>query len=801
MRVRFSVRALLAAPVAIILGYLAANGWPAAGRLRAEPPSAPAVARTYKEAAAPHFTPMKTPPKDAPNVLLVLLDDVGFGQASTFGGPIQTPNLDKLARNGLRYNQFHTTALCSPTRAALLTGRNHHSVGAGVVVEFATGYDGYNSVIPNSAATVAEIVRQAGYNTSAFGKWHNTPEWETSAAGPFDRWPTSMGFEYFYGFLGGDTNQWEPALIENRTPLERPRDKKDYHFTADMADKAIGWIKNQQSIANKPFFVYFAPGACHAPHHAPREWIDRYRGKFDQGWDKVRAETFERQKELGVIPASAKLTPRPTVLPAWDSLSADQKRLYARMQEVFAGFLSHTDYEVGRVIDAIDDLGQLDNTLVIYIVGDNGASAEGGLHGSINETRLFSNIAEDLQTNLKMIDELGGPNTYNHYPAGWAHAGCTPFQWVKQIASHFGGTRNPMVISWPKRIKRAGLTASTANGTTPADRGIRSQFHHVVDVAPTILEAAGISTPTMVNGVAQMPVDGVSMVYTFDHPEAKSRRTTQYFEMLGNRAIYHDGWVAAAFRGRLPWAFLLPPNTFDDVRWELYNIDKDFSEADDLAQQEPRKLRQLQDLFWAEAARNNVLPLDDRVIGRVDFSVRPGVTVGRTKFTYYPGTVRLPEMSAPAMKNRSYSIMAEAVIPKDGAEGVLLTQGGRFGGHGLFVQNGKLTYVYNLAGADVTTITSTEPLPAGEVTLRYDFASDKGARGPGGTGRLFINGKLAGEGRIPRTVINRFSLDEGLDVGEDTGTPVCESYKTPFKFTGTLKRVTVELGKPAAGAN
>jgi arylsulfatase len=805
MRVRTGLWALAIVPSAIVLGYVAASGWPMAGLLRAEQPQPaqpPAVARTYKDAPAGHFVPMKTPPKDAPNVLLILLDDVGFGQASTFGGPIQTPNLDKLAKNGLRYNQFHTTALCSPTRAALLTGRNHHAVGAGVVVEFATGYDGYNSLIPKSAATVAEVLRQAGYNTSAFGKWHNTPEWETSAAGPFDRWPTSMGFEYFYGFLGGDTNQWEPALVENTRPIERPREKKDYHFTADMAAKAIGWIRNQQSIAGKPFFVYFAPGACHAPHHAPREWIDRYRGKFNQGWDKVRAETFERQKELGVIPSGTKLTPRPSALPAWDSLSADQQRLYARMQEVFAGFLSHTDHEIGRVIDVLDELGQLDNTLVLYIVGDNGASAEGGLHGSVNEARLFSNIPEDLQTNLKMIDELGGPNTYNHYPAGWAHAGCTPFQWVKQIASHFGGTRNPLVVSWPKRIKRTRVTASaSAAGTTPADTGIRAQFHHVVDVAPTILEAAGLTMPPVVNGITQMPVDGVSMVYSFDHPDAKSRRTTQYFEMLGNRAIYHDGWVAAAYRGRLPWSFMLPPNTFDDVRWELYNIDKDFSEADDLAQQDPRKLRQLQDLFWVEAARNNVLPLDDRVALRVDFSTRPGVTVGRTKFTYYPGTVRLPEMSAPSMKNRTYSITAEAVIPKDGAEGMLLTQGGRFGGHGLFLQKGKLTYVYNLAGAFVTTITSTEPVPAGEVSLRYEFAADPGARGPAGTGRLLINGKLAGEGRIERTVINRFSLDEGLDVGEDTGTPVCESYKLPFKFTGTLKRVTVELGKPSAAAN
>jgi arylsulfatase len=777
-------RGLLLAAVGALLGYAASGGLPRfksvwAAQL-AQDGFKGVVGRTYKE-SEPYYAPRVTPPKGAPNVLLVLLDDVGFGQASTFGGPIQTPNLDKLARNGLRYNQFHTTALCSPTRAALLTGRNHHSVNTGVIVEFATGFDGYNSIMPKSAATIAEVLRQNGYNTSAFGKWHNTPEHETSIAGPFDRWPTGMGFEYFYGFFGGDTNQWEPALIVNTRPIARPQDKKDYHFTTDIADRAIGWIRNQQSVAaGKPFFAYFAPGACHAPHHAPRQWIDKYRGQFDQGWDRVREETFARQKQLGVVPASAKLTPRPDCLPAWESLSPDQKRLYARMQEVFAGFLAHSDHEIGRVIDAIDELGQLDNTLVIYIVGDNGASAEGGLHGSVNEMRLFSRVPEDLQTNLKMIDQLGGPFTYNHYPAGWAHAGCTPFQWVKQVASHFGGTRNPMVISWPKRI---------------ADKGsIRSQFHHVIDVAPTILEAAGIAAPAIVNGVPQKPIEGRSMIYTFDRPEAKSRHTTQYFEMLGNRAIYQNGWIAAAFRGRLPWSVTAPAYGIDDVRWELYNIEDDFSEADDLAEKEPRKLRQLQDLFWVEAAKYNVLPIDDRVAFRVNPLTRPSVTAGRSKFTYYPGTVRLPEASAPSMKNRSYSITAQAMIPQAGAEGMLLTQGGRFGGHGLFVQDNKLVYVYNLAGAYVYTITSDERVPAGEVTLSFEFTRKPGLPGAGGTGRLFINGKKVGEGPIERAVLNRFSLDEGLDVGEDTGTPVCESYQVPFKFTGTLKHVTIELG-------
>ena len=780
------LRRLMTASMAALLGYLSAGlvQWRAV-IVAAQPPAADfagVVGRTYKD-SKPQFPSTAKPPKGAPNILLILLDDVGFGQASTFGGPVPTPNLDKLAKRGLRYNQFHTTALCSPTRAALLTGRNHHSVGTGVIVEFATGFDGYNSIIPKNAATIAEILRQNGYNTSAFGKWHNTPDHETSIAGPFDRWPTGMGFEYFYGFLGGDTNQWEPALVENTRPIARPREKKDYHFTSDITDKAIGWIHTQQSVAGKPFFAYLAPGACHAPHHAPREWIDKFKGKFDHGWDRERELTFERQKQLGVVPANAKLTPRPSVLQAWDSLSPAEKRLYSRMQEVFAGFLAHTDREIGRVVDAIEELGQLDNTLVLYIVGDNGASAEGGLHGSVNEAKLFNGIPDELETNLKMIDQLGGPKAYNHYPAGWAHAGCTPFQWEKQIASHFGGTRNPLVISWPKRIKDQG--------------GLRSQFHHVIDIAPTILEAVGIPAPAVVSDVPQKPIEGVSMVYTFDAPTAKSRHQTQYFEMLGNRAIYHDGWVAAAFRGRLPWKFQLPAYDMDGVPWELYKIDDDFSQADDLAAKEPKKLRELQDLFWVEAAKYNVLPLDDRVRLRVDPLTRPSVTAGRTKFVYYPGTIRVPEASAPNVRNKSHSITAEVVIGEHGAEGILVTQGGRFSGFGFFIQDGKLVYVHNVVNEYIGTITSKEKVPPGEATLRYEFTPNSPLPGAGGTGRLFINGRKVGEGRLARTVPNHFSNDESFDVGLDTGTPVCDRYEVPFKFTGTLKRVTIELGNGA----
>jgi arylsulfatase len=748
---------------------------------RQEQPFKGQQGRTWKDSKPDFPQPVKAPP-GAPNVLLILLDDVGFGQTSTFGGPVVTPALDHLAANGLRYNRFHTTALCSPTRAALLTGRNHHAVGAGIITELATGYPGYHNLLPKSAATIAEVLRQNGYNTSAYGKWHNTPDSETSLAGPFDRWPTGLGFEYFYGFFGGDTSQWDPDLVENTSRIEKPRDQKDYHLTTAMADKAIAWMRQQKTIApDKPFFVYFAPGATHAPHHAPQEWVDKYKGKFNRGWDKLREEVFARQKQLGVIPANAVLTPRPASLPAWDWLNADQKRLYARMMEIYAGFLAHTDAQVGRVIEAIAQLGVMDNTLIIYIVGDNGASGEGGLHGSVNELKLFNGIPDTMEANLARIEQLGGPLTFNHYPAGWAHAGSTPFPWVKQVASHFGGMRNPVVISWPQRIKDKG--------------GLRTQFHHVIDVVPTILEAAGIQAPRGVNGIPQQPLDGVSMAYTFDDAKAKGRRVTQYFELLGNRGIYHDGWMASAFRGRLPWAAAAQSKEFDDDEWELYNLEEDFSQSNNLAAKDPKKLRALQDIFWIEAAKNNVLPLDDRTIARFDVSSRPSLMADRQSFTFYPGLLRLPEGSAPDLKNKSHSITISADIPAAGAEGVLVTQGGRFGGYGLFIQNGKLTYIYNLAMEKTWTITSSDKVPAGKVTLRYEFTYDGGGAGRGGIGRLFINGKPVGEGRIERTLPFRLSLSESFDVGEDTGTPMTESYQTPFRFSGTIHQVRVDLGK------
>jgi arylsulfatase len=733
---------------------------------------------TYKESQPDFPKPIKAPAK-APNVLLVLLDDVGFGQTSAFGGLIETPNLDRLAARGLRYNQFHTTALCSPTRAALLTGRNHHSVSTGVITELASGYPGYTAILPRSAATIAEVLRDNGYNTAAFGKWHNTPDYETSAVGPFDRWPTNLGFDYFYGFLGGDTNQWSPNLVENTQHIQKPLDDPNYHLTPDLADHAIKWIRTQQSIApDKPFFTYLATGATHAPHHAPKEWIEKYKGKFDQGWDKLRDDIFERQLKLGIIPVDTKLTPRPAEIPAWDSLTPTEQQVYAHQFEVFAGFLSHTDAEVGRVIDAINQLGELDNTLVFFIAGDNGASAEGGLTGSVNEFKVFNGVEESPQEILAALDDLGSPKTFNHFHAAWAWAVDSPFQWTKQIASHFGGTRNGLVVAWGDRIKDKGA--------------IRSQFHHVIDIAPTILEAAGITEPEVVNGAKQQPIEGTSLVYSFDDPAVASKHKTQYFEMFGNRAIYDNGWVAAARHGRLPWE-RFSKTTFDQDNWELYNVAQDFSESQDLAKDNPQKLAELQNLFLKEAKKYKVLPLDDRTIQRFDINTRPSVTNGRNSFSYYTSVVGIPEGSAPNTKNRSFSITADVDVAKDGTEGVLVTQGGRFAGWSFFLKDGKPTYAYNFLNSDRTIIQSSEPVAIGKSKVRFDFAYDGGGIGAGGTGKLFINGKQVAEGRIEKTVGFRIGLDETFDVGQDTGSAVVDSYQVPFKFTGNLEQVKLDL--------
>ena len=720
-------------------------------------------------------------PNGAPNVLLILTDDVGFGATSTFGGPIPTPTFDRLAANGLRYTAFHTTALCSPTRSALLSGRNHHSNATGVIMELATGFPGYNSLMPKSNGTFAEVLKQNGYNTAWYGKNHNVPDWHSSQAGPFDLWPTGLGFEYFYGFLGGDTSQWAPALFENIKSTEPPHDKKDYFFDRDMADHAIDRIRLLHAVApDKPWLAYYAPGTAHAPHHAPKDWIAKFKGQFDMGWDKLREQTLARQKAMGIVPRDTKLTERSLGIATWDSLDADHKRVYAHMMEVYAAALSYCDNQMGRILDAIEEMGQTDNTLVIYIQGDNGASAEGSPQGLLNEMSIFNGIPENFQEVSRQMDELGGPMTFNHYPIGWAHAMDTPFQWTKQIASHFGGTRNGMVISWPARIKDKG--------------GVRTQFHHVIDIAPTILEAVGVKAPSMLNGVPQKPIEGVSMVYTFDDASAKSKHRTQYFEMLGNRAIYSDGWIAATTPAVAPWAFGDKLPAVDDYQWELYNLDQDFSESHDLASKEPDKLRKLQDLFWAEAGKYNVLPIDNSRVERFDVSLRPSLTRGRTEFTYFPGMTRIPEGSAPDFKNKSYSILAEVEVPSAGAEGVLMTQGGRFNGLGLYLLAGKPVFHYNLVGVERTTIAGRNTLAPGKHTIVVDLKYDGPGIGKSASATLLIDGQKVGEGRIPRTIPFRVSADETLDIGEDTGTPVSEDYQVPFHFTGRLNKIVIKLG-------
>ena len=751
---------------------------------RPEPPFNGVIGRTAA-ASTPDFPAPVRAPQGAPNVLLVLTDDVGFGASSAFGGSIPTPTLDRLARDGLRYNRFHTTALCSPTRAALITGRNHHTAASGTIMEFATGYPGYNSEMPRSVGTIAEVLRQNGYGTAWFGKNHNVPDWQTSQAGPFDLWPTRLGFDYFFGFLGGDTNQWHSALYENTRPFEAPeqRGRDPAHLDQLLADRAIDWIRLQDSMApDRPFFVYYATGTAHAPHHAPKQWIEKFKGQFDQGWDQVRVETFERQKRFGIIPPETKLTPRPAGIPAWDSLSPEQRRLYARMMEVYAGALAHADHQVGRVIDAIDALGRLDDTIVIFIQGDNGASAEGTLQGSTNEVATAANgVKEELPYLLSMIDELGGPMTYNHYPVGWAHAMDTPFQWTKQVASHFGGTRNGLVICWPARIRDTG--------------GIRPQFHHVVDIVPTILEVTGLKFPSSLNGVAQRQLEGVSMAYTFDDARAPSQRTAQYFELAGNRAIYEDGWIASTTPLRLPWVTAGGDANPDEFKWELYDLRHDFSQADDLAASNPAKLKGLQQAFDREARRHHVYPLDASFAERANPAIRPSVTRGRSSFTYSPGMVRIPEASTPDVKNRSYEVSADVEIPAGGASGILATQGGRFGGWGLMLLDGKPTFVYALSNQSQHKyqVASSEPLAPGRHAIRFEFSYDGGGLGKGGMGRLFVDGAQVAEGRIPQTVRFRFSLDETFDVGRDTGTPLIEDYALPFAFGGTLQKVNITL--------
>ena len=738
------------------------------------------VGRTYQDSDPATFPQIVRPPKGAPNIVLILLDDVGFGQFGVFGGGVSSPNMEKLAAQGLRYNRFQPTALCSPTRAALLTGRNHHMAGTGVITEISTGYDGYTGIIPKSAGTAAEILRQNGYATAWVGKNHNTPIWETSEIGPFDRWANGLGFDYFYGFNAGDTSQYEPILYENRNRVPRSIDP-NYHLSTDIADKSIAWMQKVKVIdPDRPFFLYVAPAATHSPHHASKEWLDKFKGQFDMGWDRYREITLERQKQLGVVPTNTKLTPRPAGLPAWDSLNADQKRLYARMMETFAGYGAHVDYEMGRVLDAVAKLPDADNTLIIYIIGDNGSSAEGGIEGSVNENAFFNGVSETWQENIKVIDELGGPKHFNHFPAAWASAMNTPFQWTKQVASHFGGTRNPMIVCWPSRITDKG--------------GVRSQFHHVIDIMPTLLEVAGVQSPDILNGIPQQPIEGVSLAYTFADAKAVDRRKAQIFEMGVARGMYQNGWMASSI-AFVPWQPNRGGFDIDKVKWELYNIDQDFSQADDLAPKDPAKLRAMQDLWWAEAARNNVLPLDWRGTERLsaELTGKPSLAAGRKTFVYETPLTALPEAAAPDLKNKSFTVTAEAEIPAGGAEGMIFTQGGFTGGWGLYMQQGKLVGLHSFIALERYRVVSSEPVPTGKVTLAMDFRSDGGGMGKGGTITLVANGRKIGEGRVEKTTPFKYSLYEGQDIGEDSGSPIDFSYTPPFKFTGKLGRVTVEL--------
>jgi arylsulfatase A-like enzyme len=735
-----------------------------------------------RDAKAPPRFEIKAP-AGAPNVLIVLIDDMGFGQSSGFGGPINMPTVERLGNNGLRYNNFHTCALCSPTRAAILTGRNHHTVNTGSIMETATAFPGNTGQRPANVAPLATTLRYNGYTTAAFGKSHVTAAWEVSPSGPTDRWPTRSGFDKFYGFIGGETNQWAPAVYDGMTKVELPKDP-GYHFMTDMTNQSIKWMQSVKALTpDKPFFMYFAPGATHAPHHVSKEWIARYKGKFDQGWDKLREETLARQIKLGVVPPGTKLAPKPAAIKDWDKLTADEKKLFARQMEVYAAFGEYTDTEIGRLVQAIDDMGQLDNTLIFYIVGDNGASAEGGMIGMFNENTFFNGVQETIQDILKHYDELGSPSTYSHYAAGWAVAGGTPFAWTKQIASSYGGTRNGMVVHWPKTIR--------------GRNEVRSQWHHVIDVAPTILAAAGLPEPKVVDGVAQTPIEGVSMLGTFNDARAKDNHVTQYFEVFGNRAIYHDGWLAGTVH-RAPWEAEPRTSLKDDV-WELYDTRADFSLTNDLAKANPAKLKEMQALFMKEAEKYHVLPIDDRTLERFNAALvgRPDLMAGRTSLTVYEGMAGMSENVFINTKNRSYTITADVTIPAAGANGVILCQAGRFGGWSLYLKEGKPTYAYNYLGLQRFTIPATKAVPAGKATIRYEFAYDGGGLAKGGVGTIFVNGEKVAEGRIECTQPMAYSGDEGADVGEDGETPVVEDYgiPAPYKFTGTIARVHVELKK------
>jgi len=815
------------------------------------PPPPPKFGGVIKESAKdskPWWPPRIVPPKGAPNVLLIMTDDQGYGVSGTFGGVIPTPSLDRIAKAGLRYTQFHSTALCSPTRAALITGRNHHSVGFGVIGELSSGYPGYDSIIGPESATVAEILKENGYATSWFGKNHNTPGFQySSAAGPFDQWPSGMGFQYFYGFLGGETDQWTPYLFRDHTQIFPWVGKPGYNLTTDLADQAIKYMRDLNAAApDKPFFLYYVPGGSHSPHQPTQEWIDKFKGKFDMGWEKMRDEIFANQKRLGVIPANAQLTPWPDDLPKWDSLSETQKKLYARQAEVFAGYTAYTDFEIGRVIQEVEDMGKLDNTLIIYIDGDNGTSPEGSLSGTYNQMTAYNGVM-DVPEPLQLLhyEDWGSDKTYPHMAVPWAWAFDTPFKWTKQVASHFGGTRQGLAISWPGHIKDVG--------------GIRTQFHHVIDIVPTILEAAGIIAPDTVNGIKQKPIEGVSMAYTFDQANANapSKRDTQYFEMVGNRAIYHNGWIAATTPPSPPWLLgtgKMPP--MDEYKWELYNITEDYSEYNDLAASNPAKLKELQALFMTEAAKYNVFPLDNSGFVRM-LAPKPSAIAGRTDFTYTGENAGIPVGNAPSILDRDYVITANVTIPDGGAQGTIVTMGGRFGGYGLFLSHGfnwwfkshqfkvagevvfglgllllllgrpgrwrkrigrtilvlaalglvvvfatelfgigkgRPVFVYNFLDLERFRWEGLSSLDRGQHTIVFDFKYDGPGPAKGGTGALSVDGREVARKTIPHTIPLLMPPDETFDIGLDTRSPVDFTYEVPFRFTGTIDKLTFKLG-------
>ena len=739
--------------------------------------------QTYSELDVRNTTAPKrfqvTAPKGAPNVVVILIDDMGFGVSETFGGPVSTPTMDNLADNGLRYNRFHTTALSSPTRVALLTGYNHHSNNMGCITEAATTYPGYTGVRPQTITPMAEVLRQNGYNTAAFGKYHETPPWEISNSGPQDRWPTRSGFEKFYGFIGGETNQYSPLIYDGVTLVETPHDP-DYHFTTDMTNQAISWVRFQQALSpEKPFFVYFAPGATHAPHHVPKAWTEKYKGKFDQGWDKLREQTLERQIKMGIVPQGTKLAPKPSDIRDWDKLSADEKKLFARQMEVYAGFAEQTDYETGRLISAIKDLGEMDNTVIIFIAGDNGASAEGQMNGMFQEMTYFSGVAETVPDMLKHYNDWGEPSTYPHFAAGWAVAMDAPFSWTKQVASDFGGTRNGMIIQWPAGIKAKGE--------------LRSQFGHVIDIAPTIYEITKIPSPKMVNGIEQDPIEGTSLAYTFNDANAAEQHQTQYFEMFGNRGVYNDGWFARTIH-RPAWK-QKPLNTLQEDKWELYNTKEDFSLMNDLSAQNPDKLKDMQTLFMKEAEKYHVLPLDDRLLERINAELmgRPTVMGNRTSVTYGEGMKGMGVDIFIDLRNKSYTITAEVTVDQKG-NGVIVCQGGRFGGLSLYMKDGKPAFSYNYLGLESTRIMASEALKPGNYLMKYDFAYDGGGMGKGGVGVITINDKKVAEGRIVKTQPGLFSVDDLADIGIDDGTHVAD-YGKSSKFNGKISYVTIEEKK------